>query len=157
MPRPATSLVLTLVAVSPTLLPGVARADAPSPALRTAPPIPTAWTEPPQTVTAAAVALREACATWSQHVPISPGSDSDVARRRGKSPEAVLCDIALDPLGDATGALVLGAVLAAAAVGVAVGSYATVAAVLRRLRAGANRAAGVVWRPHARRRRGWQE
>lgn len=126
MSRIPTSPLLVLGTLCPLLLPVVGRAASPAPApSRVDVPVPTVWTEPPEAVSAAAVALRGACAGWSPRVPRPP--EEGVSRPRlGEPPEAAICETALDPLGRAdTGwGPATGAALAAACIGLAHAAFA---------------------------------
>ncbi len=158
MSRITASVPLALLVTSPLLLPVPARAEAtpqpvpPSPNI----PLPITWTEPPEAVRSAVVALRNACAIWPQQVPRSPDA-TPAPVQRVQPGGAVVCDAVLHPNGDRLEWLILGALLGAALVGTAVGAYATVSTLLRMLGNGLRRVAGAIWDLRSRRRPGWQE
>lgn len=128
MPCTPTRLAAATLVAGPLLLPAAARASASLPPLSSPLDVPVSaiWTEAPDEVRTAAAALREACAGWSPRVP-RPSAVDTLRPGRGEPPEAVVCETALDPLGrkDASSALAAGALLAAAAAGVAWGACAT--------------------------------
>ena len=114
---------------------GSVQADPAAPPAQARLPLPARWTETPEAVHTAAAALRGACTAWLQTVDVDP-SPISTTPYVPKPAEAESCEMIRDPQGDHFMYMGFGALAAAALLGAAVGTYATVATLLRLLASG---------------------
>ncbi len=131
-----TRLSLAVVACGVLLsVSGSVQADAVAPPAQARLPLPARWTEAPEAVRSAAAALRGACTAWLQTIDVDPTS-VPTTPYVPKPAEAENCDMIRDPQSDHFMYMGFGAVAAASLLGAAVGTYATVAMLLRLLAGG---------------------